>query len=122
MSASRKKIMVLNRKAPHGSIYAYESLEVVLIAAAFNQDVALVFLDDGVYQILKNQNTKGIETKNFTLAYRALEEHDVKTVYVERESLERRGLAASDLLIPATVIGAAELADRIAEQDLVLSS
>ncbi|MCL4725661.1 MAG: hypothetical protein KJZ90_15475 [Rhodocyclaceae bacterium] len=35
-----KKFMYVNRKAPHGTIYALESLEVVLIAAAFDQDVS----------------------------------------------------------------------------------
>ena len=45
-----KKFMYMNRKAPYGTIYALESLEVVLIAAAFDQDVSLVFADDGVYQ------------------------------------------------------------------------
>ena len=46
---SVKKFMYINRKAPYGTIYALESLEVVLIAAAFEQDVSLVFMDDGVY-------------------------------------------------------------------------
>ena len=32
-----KKFMFVNRKAPFGSIYALESLEVVLIAATFDQ-------------------------------------------------------------------------------------
>jgi tRNA 2-thiouridine synthesizing protein C len=45
-----KKFMYLNRKAPYGTIYALESLEVVLIGAAFEQEVSLVFIDDGVYQ------------------------------------------------------------------------
>ena len=56
-----KKIMYVNRKAPYGTIYALESLEVVLIAAAFDQDVSLVFMDDGVYQLKKGHQTKGIE-------------------------------------------------------------
>jgi len=30
-----KKFMFVNRKAPYGTIYALESLEVVLISAAF---------------------------------------------------------------------------------------
>ena len=46
-----KKFMYVNRRAPHGTVYAQESLEVVLIGAAFDQDVSVVFLDDGVYQI-----------------------------------------------------------------------
>ena len=48
-----KKFLYVNRKAPYGTIYALESLEVVLIGAAFEQDVSLAFLDDGVYQIVK---------------------------------------------------------------------
>ena len=80
-----KKFMFVNRKAPYGTIYALESLEVVLITAAFDQDVSLVFLDDGVYQLKKAQQTKGIETKNFSPAYRALEGYDVEKLYVEKE-------------------------------------
>ena len=80
-----KKFMFVNRKAPHGTIYALESLEVVLITAAFDQDVSLAFLDDGVYQLKKGMQTKGIETKNFSPAYRALDGYDVEKLYVERE-------------------------------------
>ena len=53
-----KKFMYVNRKSPYGTIYALESLEVVLISAAFDQDVSLTFTDDGVYQLMKNQNSR----------------------------------------------------------------
>ena len=36
-----KKFLYVNRKAPYGTIYPLESLEVVLIGAAFEQDVSL---------------------------------------------------------------------------------
>ena len=52
-----KKFLYVNRKAPYGTIYALESLEVVLIGAAFDQDVSLAFLDDGVFQLTKGQDT-----------------------------------------------------------------
>ena len=32
-------------------------LEVVLITAAFDQEVSLTFTDDGVYQLMKDQDT-----------------------------------------------------------------
>ena len=35
--------MVVNRKAPHGTVYALEVLEMVLISAAFDQDVSMRF-------------------------------------------------------------------------------
>jgi tRNA 2-thiouridine synthesizing protein C len=116
-----KKFMFVNRKAPHGTIYALESLEVVLITAAFDQDVSLVFLDDGVFQLKKTQQTKGIETKNFSPTYRALEGYDIEKLYVEKESLEARGLTEEDLLVDVTVLSSAEMGALMNEQDVVLS-
>ena len=116
-----KKFMFVNRTAPYGTIYALESLEVVLISAAFDQDVSLVFVDDGVWQLKKGQQTKGIETKNFSPTYRALEGYDVEKLYVERESLEARGLAEDDLLVDVTVLSSAEMGKLMDEQDVVLS-
>ena len=118
---TRKRFMFVNRTAPYGSVYALESLEVVLITAAFDQDVSLVFVEDGVWQLKRGQQTKGIETKNFSPAYRALEGYDVEKLYVERESLAARGLAESDLLVDVTVLSSQELGALMAEQDVVLS-
>jgi len=116
-----KKFMFVNRTAPYGTVYALESLEVVLITAAFDQDVSLVFIDDGVWQLKKGQQTKGIETKNFSPTYRALEGYDVEKLYVERASMEARGLSTDDLIVDVTVLGAAELGSLMEEQDVVLS-
>jgi tRNA 2-thiouridine synthesizing protein C len=93
-----KKFMYVNRKAPYGTVYALESLEVVLIAAAFDQDVSLAFLDDGVYQIAKGQDTTGIGQKNFSATYRALGDYDINKIFVEQESLDARGMTADDLM------------------------
>jgi tRNA 2-thiouridine synthesizing protein C len=93
-----KKFMFVNRKAPYGTVYALESLEVVLIAAVFDQDISLAFLDDGVYQITKGQYTTGIGQKNFSNAYKALGGYDVSKMYVEKESLAERGLTQDDLM------------------------
>ncbi len=119
--STAKKFMFVNRSAPYGTIYALESLEVVLISAAFDQDVSLAFVDDGVWQLKRGQQTKGIETKNFSPTYRALEGYDVEKLYVERESLEARGLAEDDLLVDVTVLSSAEMGKLMDEQDVVLS-
>lgn len=116
-----KKFCYVNRRAPYGTIYAWESLEVVLIGAAFEQDVSLVFLDDGVFQITKGQDTAGIGMKNFSPTYRALEMYDVEKLYVERESLEARGLSEEDLLVDVQVKSREEIRDLMEEQDVILS-
>ena len=104
-----KKFIYVNRKAPHGTIYANEALEVVLIAASFEQDVALAFIDDGVYQLKKGQNTDGIATKNFSKTFGALDMYDVEKLYVEKESLESRGLSEEDLSVDVQILPASDL-------------
>lgn len=130
-----KKFLYVNRKAPYGTIYALESLEVVLIGAAFEQDVRLAFLDDGVFQLTKGQATDGIGVKNFSPTFRALGDYDVNKLYVERESLEERGLSEDDLQEityededddwaekPSIhIVSRAEMADVMADADVVLS-
>ncbi|MGQ9658980.1 MAG: sulfurtransferase complex subunit TusC [Thermochromatium sp.] len=116
MSEVVKKFMYLNRKAPYGTIYAWEALEVMLIGAAFDQDVCALFLDDGVYQLVKGQDTKGIGMKNFSPTYRTLGDYDVRRIYVDRDSLEVRGLTQDDLVeIPFEDMETGEEFDNIVE-------
>ncbi|NDW46302.1 sulfurtransferase complex subunit TusC [Ruegeria sp. PrR005] len=130
-----KKFLYVNRKPPYGTIYALESLEVVLIGAAFEQDVSLAFLDDGVFQLTRGQNTDAIGVKNFSPTFRALGDYEVTKLYVERESLEERGLTEGDLQEityededddweekpSIRVVSRAEMAGIMADQDVVLS-
>ncbi len=116
-----KKFMYVNRKAPHGTIYALESLEVVLIGAAFEQDVSLAFIDDGVYQLVKGQDTQALGVKNFSPTFRALEDYDVNKLYATREAMEARGLTADDFLVPVQVVSEGELAEIMETQDVILS-
>ena len=117
-----KRFMYVNRRAPYGTIYALECLEVVLIAAAFDQDVSVVFVDDGVCQLKKNQDTAEIGMKNFSKTYGALDDYDVEKIYVEKESLDTRGLTEDDLVIPVQVLAADQLREVMAQQDVVISS
>ena len=130
-----KKFMYINRKPPYGTVYALESLEVVLIGAAFDQDVSLAFIGDGVYQLTKGQDTKAIGQKNFSPVYGALGDYEVTKIYIEKESLEERGLTLEDLqhLVwedededwaekdSIRLVSRAELADVMAEQEILLS-
>ena len=116
-----KKFMFVNRKAPYGTVYALEGLEVVLISAAFDQDVSMVFIDDGVYELVKGQQTKAIDMKNFSPAYRALEGYDIEKLYVDEESLKARGLTTERLLVPVEVLNSAQMAELMDQQDVVIS-
>ncbi len=116
-----KKFMYINRRPPYGTVYALEGLEVVLIGAAFEQDVSVVFLDDGVFQLKKGQDTGESDMKNFSPAYRALEMYDVEKLYVERGSMEARGLTEDDLIVPVEMISQPELTELMEQQDVILN-
>ena len=132
-----KKFLYINRRAPHGSNYAQEGLEMAMVGAAFEQEVAIAFIDDGVFQLKRGQNPAGAGMKNFTAAFGALGDHDIRDIFVERESLEARGLRAEDLLqlvfedenengeraekSAVQIVGGDELAEIIARQDVLLN-
>ena len=116
-----KKFLYVNRRAPHGTVYAHEALEVVLIGAAFDQDVSLAFIDDGVFQLKKNQDTSEIYTKNFSKIYSALEMYDVEKLYVEKESLHSRGLTEDDLSVDVKVIDSSEMKKLMSDSEVVLN-
>lgn len=130
-----KKLMYVNRRAPYGTIYALEGLEVVLVGAAFDQDVSMAFVDDGVYQLRKGQDTGAAGVKNFSRTYRALGDYGVSKLYVEQESLEERGLTLDDLMdltfededddyqekSSIRVVTGEQLADLLEEQDVIMN-
>lgn len=130
-----KKFMYLNRRAPYGTIYAWESLEVVLIGAAFDQEVSLMFADDGVYQLVKGSDTSESDMKNFTPTYRTLGDYGVRHMYVDKASLEARGLTQEDLVQVewedweteeevdniVEVVDAEQAADLLSQSDVVFS-
>ncbi len=47
--------------------------------------------------------------------------NDIEKLYVEKESMETRGLKESDFIVPVKVISAQEMADLMLTQDVILS-
>jgi tRNA 2-thiouridine synthesizing protein C len=115
-----RKIMFVNRKAPHGSIYALEGLEVILIFGAYDQEISAVFIDDAVLSLKKGQDTKELGTKEFSTTFRVLEAYGVENRYVEKESMEQRGLTEDDLVIDIEVMDRKTIRKVMGEQDVLL--
>ncbi len=115
-----KKIMHVMREAPHGTIYTYEGLEMVLIMAAYDQDISVAFIDDGVYSLKKGQDTKDIDIKGFSKTFLALDGYDVEKLYVDKTSLEERGLSEDDLVVDVEVLNSEEIGKLMREQDVII--
>ena len=116
-----KRLAFLMRRAPYAGSIAMETIEAALVAAVFEQDVTLIFLDDGVYQLIAEQQAAKLGTKSVGDALKALPAYDIERLIVYDESLHGRGLGAADLAVPVTIVDARTLRRLIAEQDVVLS-
>ncbi|WP_339858049.1 sulfurtransferase complex subunit TusC [Pseudohongiella acticola] len=116
-----KTLTFLARSAPHGTGKAKALQDMVLSAAVFEQKIQLVFLDDGVYQLLAGQDPSALPAKNVSAALPALELYGVDRVFLDADSLQTRGLGDSELLIPAQSCTADEIRLLIADSDMVFS-
>ncbi|WP_444922735.1 sulfurtransferase complex subunit TusC [Microbulbifer sp. DLAB2-AF] len=96
--------LTLCRAAPYGSALAREGIEAVLASAAMEQDVDLLFLGDGVFQLLGNQAPEAIEQKNLYRNLMALPMFGVEQLYVCQHSLEQRGIHPDQIQIPGAEI------------------
>lgn len=88
------------RTTPYNGIQLQEKLDLILTAAAFDQAVSLIFLDDGVFQLKKEQIPQKQGLKDTAAIFNALQIYDVNQLYIEVESLQERGLKPGDLSLP----------------------
>ena len=117
---SSKRILYLYRRSPHATLYPQEGLDVVLISAAFDQEISVAFLDDGVWALVADQQPKAIGRKDFAKGFRALEMYGVEHLYAERESLYERGLSAGALLIEVEIVLRVTLSEMMDDHDVVI--
>lgn len=116
-----KNLTFISRRTPYGSGYARACLDMVLSAAVFDQHVTLIFMDDGVLQLQRHQAAGNIRAKDLSAALAALPLYDVEQVYVDGESLARRGMSSDDLAIGAIACDADKIAELIRKSDVVFT-
>ncbi|GAB6139306.1 hypothetical protein JCM14076_00350 [Methylosoma difficile] len=104
-----KNFLFILRNPAHSGAYAQETLDIILTAAAFDQAVSLLLLDDGVWQLKTQQNPEKAGLKDTAAIFKALELYDVQDIYAEAESLNERGLQADDLILPTTLVPRADV-------------
>ena len=93
----------------------------ILTAAALDQKVRLLFLDDGVFQLKASQQPEIIWFKQLTPIYSALSLYDVDELWVEHESLRERNLENAELILPVRLMARSQVGDFLAAHDVVMS-
>jgi tRNA 2-thiouridine synthesizing protein C len=115
-----KRFLFVIRRPPCDGVKAHEILDQVLTTAAFDQAVSLLFLDDGVFQLLRNQQADMAGLEPVTPLLEALPMYDVNALWVEQESLDRRGLCAEALAVPVRTLARSEVASLLLAQDVLI--
>lgn len=116
---SPKTITFISRSTPYGSGRAKACLDMVLSAAAFEQQINLIFMDDGVWQLQAAQKPKSIDAKDLSAALSALPLFDVSNIFAEAESLSARNLEPASLAIEVKACSAETIAALIRASDVV---
>lgn len=106
--------------APHGSIKGQEVLDACLMGSAF-ANCALLFVGDGLYQIRKNQSTKALGVKDYSVSYGVLEDYGVTEIYCLVDELTDRGLTLDDLTLNVTPLQHEALCEILAKAKQVLT-
>jgi tRNA 2-thiouridine synthesizing protein C len=115
------KVAILMRKAPYGSVYPAEGFRCVMGIGVFEMDAALIFVEDGIYTLVKDQNPEKLDMQPLGEGFPMLPEFGVNGFYVHQLSLEERGLSVDDLVMEVQLIDNAGLAELLAEYSAVLS-
>jgi tRNA 2-thiouridine synthesizing protein C len=113
-------VAVVMRKAPYGSVYTAEGFRTIMGIAVFEMDISVVFMDDGVYTLLKGQDPTKLDMKPLGDGFPMLTEFDVERFYVHDESLQERGLTTDDLLMDVEVVSGTQIAQILETASKVL--
>jgi tRNA 2-thiouridine synthesizing protein C len=112
----QRRILFLISHAPRRGALPAEVLDELLIGAAFEQKVSVLFVGDGAYQLVEGDDPASGSARG----YRALSTYDVDDVFVERAALKPRGLLPSRFVIGVRALARPAIRRLIATQDVVV--
>ena len=88
-----KSLLIISRQAPWSGPGAKEALDIALAGGAFDLPIGLLFMDDGIFQLLSEQKPAAIQQKNLTANLQALSMFGVDDLYACSHSLNERAIS-----------------------------
>lgn len=116
-----KSVLLISRQAPWGGISAAEALDIALAAGAFDLPLSILFMDDGVLQLLEQQQSQILEQKDLSANLQALPMFGIEQLYVAQQCLNQRGLADSPLALAADQLDDQQIQQLIRQHDYVVT-
>ncbi|QJD30088.1 sulfurtransferase complex subunit TusC [Methylococcus geothermalis] len=119
MNRSKSFVFVV-RQPPFCGARNVEMLDQILAATAFDHPIDVLFLDDGVLQLLSGQRAECAGLRPLAPVLQTLEFYDVREVAAESESLAERALSADRLAVPVRLLARRDVPAWIAGHDLAV--
>ena len=115
---NQKRILYVLQQPPYLNDRVFEAFDALLVAAAFEQDVSLLFRGAGIQQLLRDQQPTA--QRSLAKMLGSLGAYDVDKVFAAEQDLSSGGLTAADLAITPTALDASGIQTLVAAQDIVL--
>ncbi|HHF4933311.1 TPA: sulfurtransferase complex subunit TusC [Haemophilus influenzae] len=109
------KIAFLFRTSPHGTSISREGLDAILAATAFCEpnDIGIFFIDDGVLNLIDNQQPEIIQQKDFIRTFKLLDLYDVEQRFICTASLKKFKLDNRELILSCEKIDRSLLLEKL---------
>jgi tRNA 2-thiouridine synthesizing protein C len=117
----KKKALFIITSLPHAGATANETLDLLLVAAAFDLKPAVLFTGSGVHQLVPAQNSRALDARDVARAYQALPTYDVDQIFVDGRSLAAAGLDHEPLTLAPKRLTVAEVRALVANHDVVFT-
>jgi tRNA 2-thiouridine synthesizing protein C len=91
-----EKCLIIFRKGPYGQINSLEGIRVAQGFLVLDVETECIFTDDGVFNLINDQNPDGIGHHTVMGALEALHKYDIPILACET-SLKQRGIKPEDL-------------------------
>jgi tRNA 2-thiouridine synthesizing protein C len=115
-----KSQLIVIRRTPYGNSLARASLDAALAAAVFDQAVTLLFLGEGVLQLLPAQDSTAVGARNVAKLLDSLPLYDIETVYVDATALARFAISSGDLQREVKLLNETEIHQLMSQHDHVM--
>ena len=115
-----QSVLLISRHAPWASVNAAEALDIALAAGAFDLPLSVLFMDEGVLQLLTQQQPQLLQQKDVTAQLQALPMFGIEQLYVAQQCLNKRGLAQSPLALDAEHLDDTQIQQLIRQFDHVI--
>lgn len=95
---AERPVLLLFRRPPHGTVFPAEGLRMAEALLAFQIPVKAVFLEDGVFNLVKGQGKGTLGFGDLGAAFAGLVANGIKELLVLQEDLADRRVRIEDLV------------------------